>query len=220
MKNPSKYIGSRHLRVGLEMQERSVRVKSIRLIDQPVHQSSVLSRPIAVRIDIADLPVFIESIDDPRVAIGVYHKNEGHSHVVRKTGQTHISIPFVHTDQLKTLRIRLTDTRQFQMGERHYDHLVSLFEKMPPKALVHEITVKDLRAHPHWTAIFGTVDIQQKGGRFEIYIDVSGMFRWRLRRSDGEIVADSGEGYKTRQECETDLQWIRGNAGNVPVVFL
>lgn len=36
---------------------------------------------------------------------------------------------------------------------------------------------------------------------FEVYPDQEGDWRWRLRASNGEIVADSAEGYEERIEA-------------------
>jgi uncharacterized protein YegP (UPF0339 family) len=35
----------------------------------------------------------------------------------------------------------------------------------------------------------------------EIYRDAGGEYRWRVRASNGRIVADSAEGYENRVDC-------------------
>lgn len=35
----------------------------------------------------------------------------------------------------------------------------------------------------------------------ELYQDYRGEWRWRLRSSNGRTVADSGEGYKSKEDC-------------------
>jgi uncharacterized protein YegP (UPF0339 family) len=35
--------------------------------------------------------------------------------------------------------------------------------------------------------------------KFHIYKDVQGEWRWHLKASNGRILADSGEGYKSEQ---------------------
>lgn len=219
MKNENPYQGTRHLRVGLEISDRAVKITSIRMVEEPALQLPVLSRNMAARIDIAGAPAIIESFDDPRIAVGVYHQGEGHAYVQRATGHAHISIPFTSIDDLLSLQVRVAVVNNF-LEQYDYDHLVRFFEKPPAKAAVRSFSIEDLRAHPHWGVLFGDVDVRAQAGRFEIYVDKAKEYRWRLRRPDGEIVADSGEGYKTQRECENDLQWIRGNASKVPVVFL
>lgn len=219
MKNQTSYLGTRHLRVGLEISERNVKITSIRIVDQPVMQSPVLSRHMAARIDVAGLPALIESFDDPRIDIGVYHEKEGHSYIRRSSGQTQLSIPFNGIDDLLSLQVRVA-TVQNAVKVADYEHLVRFFEEPPSKTTVHSFSIADLRMHPDWKKLFGSTDVRAQAGRFEIYLDAAKEYRWRLRRPDGEIVADSGEGYKTHKECEADLQWIRGHASTVPVVFL
>ncbi len=221
MKNQTKYLGTRHLRVGLEISERSVKIVSIRLVEQPVLQSPVLSRQMVARIDLTGLPSVIESFNDPRIDIGVYHENEGHSYITHKSGLAHISIPFTSVDDLLSLQIKVTDLHNVAVKTYDYDHLLRIFDS-PPKKMnaVYSFTIDDLRAHPHWNIVFGNQDAKAAFGRFEIYIDAARKYRWRLRRLDGEIVADSGQGYNTRDECERDLSWIRTYAGKALIVSL
>jgi len=44
---------------------------------------------------------------------------------------------------------------------------------------------------------------------FEIYTDANGQYRWRLTAGNGEILADSGEGYHNKADCENGLQNFR-----------
>lgn len=47
-----------------------------------------------------------------------------------------------------------------------------------------------------------------KNRGFQIYKDKAGEYRWRLLAAKNNIVADSGEGYKTRKECEKDIEVV------------
>ncbi|WP_280183763.1 YegP family protein [Nocardia cyriacigeorgica] len=47
--------------------------------------------------------------------------------------------------------------------------------------------------------------------KFELYKNDSGEFRWRLKASNGEIIA-SGQGYKTKASAETGIESVRKNA--------
>ncbi|BCM86546.1 YegP family protein [Methylobacterium indicum] len=53
--------------------------------------------------------------------------------------------------------------------------------------------------------------------RFELYRDGKGEWRWRLRAENGEVVADSGEGYVRREDCEHGIALVKG-ATNARVV--
>jgi len=45
--------------------------------------------------------------------------------------------------------------------------------------------------------------------KFEIYRDDAGEYRWRLTADNGEIVADSGEGYVRKTDCRNGLENFR-----------
>jgi uncharacterized protein YegP (UPF0339 family) len=49
--------------------------------------------------------------------------------------------------------------------------------------------------------------------KFEIYKDKSGGFRWRLIHTNGNIIADSGQGYKAKEDA---LKGIGSLKENVP----
>lgn len=52
---------------------------------------------------------------------------------------------------------------------------------------------------------------------FEIYQDRAGQWRWRLVHNNGNIIADSGEGYASRQKCEQGLDSVKQNAPGAAV---
>ncbi|MFA9517389.1 HVO_2922 family protein [Halopenitus sp. H-Gu1] len=47
---------------------------------------------------------------------------------------------------------------------------------------------------------------------FEMYEDREGKWRWRLVHDNGNIIADGGEGYASRQKCEQGLKSVKQNA--------
>lgn len=46
-------------------------------------------------------------------------------------------------------------------------------------------------------------------GKVEVYQDAVGEWRWRIKGRTGRVLADSGEGYVNRQDCETGLEVVR-----------
>lgn len=48
--------------------------------------------------------------------------------------------------------------------------------------------------------------------RFELYKDGGGEWRWRLRTPNGNVVADSAEGYRHREDCERGIALVKGSA--------
>lgn len=53
--------------------------------------------------------------------------------------------------------------------------------------------------------------------RFELYKDHTGGWRWRLRATNGNVVADSAESYVHRADCERGIELVRSSA-SAPVV--
>jgi len=52
--------------------------------------------------------------------------------------------------------------------------------------------------------------------KFHIYKDAKKEWRWRLKAANGKIIADSGEGYTSKQGCRNALALIKGTT-NIPV---
>mgnify|MGYP000144459809 CR=1 FL=1 len=53
---------------------------------------------------------------------------------------------------------------------------------------------------------------------FEVYVDAADEYRWRLVHDNGNVIADSGEGYATRQKCRQGIRSVKRNAPEAPVV--
>jgi uncharacterized protein YegP (UPF0339 family) len=53
---------------------------------------------------------------------------------------------------------------------------------------------------------------------FELYVDDAGEHRWRLVHANGNIIADSGEGYASKQKAKQGLQSVRENAPDADIV--
>ena len=52
---------------------------------------------------------------------------------------------------------------------------------------------------------------------FELYKDKSGEYRWRLQAENNEVIADSGEGYTTKANCQQGIELVRKLAPTVPI---
>lgn len=51
---------------------------------------------------------------------------------------------------------------------------------------------------------------------YYIYKDHAGEYRWRLVASNSKVIADSGEGYRNKSDCQYGIQLVKGSA-NAPV---
>ena len=53
--------------------------------------------------------------------------------------------------------------------------------------------------------------------KFEIYADAAGNHRWRLKASNGQIVASSGESFDSRSNAVRAAENVKSNAGGASV---
>ena len=56
----------------------------------------------------------------------------------------------------------------------------------------------------------------EKHPKFEIYTDKAGEFRFRLKATNGQIIA-VGEGYKAKASCVNGIESVKKNAPDAPV---
>ncbi len=56
-------------------------------------------------------------------------------------------------------------------------------------------------------------------GKFHLYLDKRGEYRWRLRSRNSKIIADSGEGYTQKESCEHGIALLRAWDGAVEPGF-
>jgi len=52
---------------------------------------------------------------------------------------------------------------------------------------------------------------------FEIYQDEAEKWRWRLRHDNGEIIADGGHGYSSKQKAKQGMRSVKTNAAGAAV---
>ena len=58
---------------------------------------------------------------------------------------------------------------------------------------------------------------QQKHPKFEVYVDKAGEFRFRLKATNGQIIA-TGEGYKAKAGCLNGIESVKKNAPEAAIV--
>ena len=57
----------------------------------------------------------------------------------------------------------------------------------------------------------------EKNPKFEVYVDKTGEYRFRLKARNGEIIA-VGEGYKAKASCKNGIESIKKNAPDAEIV--
>lgn len=58
---------------------------------------------------------------------------------------------------------------------------------------------------------------EQKHPKFEVYVDKAGEFRFRLKATNGQIIA-TGEGYKAKASCLNGIESVKKNAPDAVIV--
>jgi uncharacterized protein YegP (UPF0339 family) len=53
--------------------------------------------------------------------------------------------------------------------------------------------------------------------KFQIYQDRKGEYRWRLRARNGEVIADSNEGYSSKANCKHGIDLVKQQAASAEV---
>jgi uncharacterized protein YegP (UPF0339 family) len=52
---------------------------------------------------------------------------------------------------------------------------------------------------------------------FEVYTDNAGQYRWRLQDTNHKVIADSGEGYTSKQGCLNGIEDVRQCAADAHI---
>lgn len=47
---------------------------------------------------------------------------------------------------------------------------------------------------------------------YYVYRDSQGYWRWRLKATNGRIIADSGEGYANKADCLAGITLVKGSS--------
>lgn len=58
----------------------------------------------------------------------------------------------------------------------------------------------------------------ERRGKVIFYKDKAGEFRWKLNASNGEQIANGGEGYTTLENCKKGFESVKKHAPNAVVV--
>jgi len=104
---------------------------------------------------------------------------------------------------LKATNGRVVATSQLYKAARYCKRGIASVAKNAPAAVVEDQTVEGFE--------------KQKHPKFEIYQDKAGEFRFRLKATNGQIIAVS-EGYKTMKACTDGIESVKKNAVDAPVI--
>ncbi|MBQ4576295.1 MAG: YegP family protein [Firmicutes bacterium] len=59
--------------------------------------------------------------------------------------------------------------------------------------------------------------VEEKHPKFEMYVDKAGEYRFRLKATNGQIIA-TGEGYKAKASCLNGIESVKNNAPDAEIV--
>jgi uncharacterized protein YegP (UPF0339 family) len=218
-RNPH-HRGTRHLRVGIELGRDGARVRSIWVVDQPAVQFDRIRSPIFARVDVGAATVLVEGFADPRVTRSTHREKVGHHYGVAPSGIVHVSVPYTDVRELAEVRIRVIDatTAAQQPAGDDPKSVAAVFDDPPASMhVVADVPAASLRRHPDWGKVAEAIGLPIARGCFQIQRGPDGRFRWRLRRADGDLVAESARPFPTREACEADIAWIKTNASDLDI---
>ncbi|MBQ2866938.1 MAG: YegP family protein [Firmicutes bacterium] len=58
---------------------------------------------------------------------------------------------------------------------------------------------------------------EEKHPKFEMYVDKAGEYRFRLKATNGQVIA-TGEGYKAKASCLNGIESVKNNAPDAEIV--
>lgn len=210
--------GSRHLKIGVSISAHGASVKSIWVVDKPVVQTTHFTGPIYVRIDVAGKPVLLQAFPDPRICRGVNQPKLGHFFHVVDSALMFVTVPFDDERELAELRVRILDATHSGLAPVARQRILHLFDRPPQGAVtLGDFGYDTLRSHVDFVKVAKTLGWIVAPGSFEIIVEPNGRFRWRIRRSDNTIMAQSAQEFATRAACEEDIRWVKANAMSSPI---
>lgn len=220
--NPA-WRGQRRVRVALELGTRTVRVVGMVPLDGPAVQRATLEGTLVAQVTIGGATAVIHSFDDPRLLRGASRPEQvGHSYARTDRAIIHVDVPIAAEGLAGEIAIRIADLSKVRARPTDLDGVQRLLDASPRSMRnVANVTAAQFIAHPDWASLrLPGAPVIPPSGHYEFYVDRTGKYRWRLRRPDGQIVANSGQGYRKRADCEADLRWIKEHGANAPVQSL
>jgi len=208
--------------VGIRLAARSATVESVTLVDGVPARLLAGGHPIAGVVDFDGRVRHVARYQDPRIFRSTRRGDQGDHHVgTAAEGTIEVSVPFVSPADLSRVRITVADLSASPSGAVDATELARLVAQWrEDRRGVYEFGLAQIQATPSWVQVADALGLPAPTGTFEIFRDESRRYRWRLRRPDGETVAESAQGYATRLECESDLAWVQKNAAQAKVTSL
>ena len=104
---------------------------------------------------------------------------------------------------LKATNGQVIATSEVQSSEDACKKGIASVQKNAPAAAVEDQTVEGFA--------------EEKHPKFEVYQDKAGEFRFRLKATNGQVIA-TGEGYKAKASCLNGIESVKNNAPDAEIV--
>lgn len=217
--------GPRHLRVGLLVGPRTVRVSSVAVADGVPAQPLAAGHPWLAAVTRGEEVVHLARVQDPLEQRSTRRTKGGDHHVSRHgSGLVVVSVPFASLTDLTRSTINVL-ALPGDTGPADAATLTGVLRERTSAegatgevggGAVRTVGFAEIAASRHWPAVAARIGVSAPPGAFEVYRDRAGEYRWRLRAAGGEVVAASADGFRTRAACEAEVTWVRRHAAASP----
>ncbi|MBL8961571.1 MAG: DUF1508 domain-containing protein [Gemmatimonadetes bacterium] len=189
------------------------------LLDTPTVQRPVLTGTHIAQVLHDDVTVVMHDFDEPRMQRGsAGPKDPGHRYLLTDRATVYLKVPVPEPGREAGIRIRVVDLTELTHRPVDPDGMGKLLEgKAVEWRVLADIGSEQLRAHPDWATLGFAGGQSPPAGHYAIYVDRAGKYRWRLHNDAGQNVANSGQGFDSRADCEAELRWMRQRASVVPI---
>lgn len=213
--------GPRHLVVGLSVRPRSVLVTSVAVAPGRPPQLLAAGHPWLTAVTRGREVVHLSRVPDPFLQRSVRLERTGPHHVSTSTeGRAVIAVPFGSVTDLTRSTLHLLDLGVSRVAADPKSLSDELHRRLRADSGIRSVDFEAIAASPHWATVGPRLGLAVDPGRFEIYQDKAGLWRWRIRRAGGQVVGASSDSFATRAEAEAEVTWIRRHAGDSPTTSL
>lgn len=212
--------GPRQLRVGLILRRRSVTVASLAVAPGTPPRRLAAGHPWLTGVTRGDEIVHLARVPDPFVQRSVRRDVTGPHHFGEADeGYVVVALPFDSLTDLTRSQIHALPVEP-RAGVADADLSDELRGRVARKDRVRTVDFAQVAASPDWAVVGPMIGAPVDPGRFEVYRDRAGQWRWRLRQTGGGIVASSNDSFATRAEAEAEVTWIRRHSADSPTTSL
>ncbi len=206
--NPA-WRGNQHLRVWLDVTTTRIAVSALVVIDTPTVQPPLRGEAWLAHVRVEGATALIQPLGNPLAWRGIGQGDRGHVHVEQRRADVIVHVPLDAPRDVSDVEIRVVNLSSSRRRPLDLAAMEEVLGKRIGKT-VGRVTTGVLAAHPDWPNVARRLGLPD--ARFEVYLDARKQYRWRFVGPGGDILADSGGGYPTRDALVADLRVVRRGA--------